>query len=331
MVEEYHARGDFNGDGRSDILWRNIDGIVTDWLATANDGFVANWASFNHNLEPNWNIWGTGDFNGDGREDILLQSTSGILISWLQTASAGFQPDWENAVFVPTDWYIAGTADFNGDKLTDILWRNFDGEVTNWLSSPDPTTIVDVPGATFVDNWANAHFDTPADWNVAGLGDFDGDGHADILWRDDQGHLTDWLGQANGGFSDNSSNASVAVPLDWQVVGTGDFNGDGLTDILWRHDDGTLVNWLGQANGGFAENWDNSIVLVPTSWQIAGTGDYNGDHRDDILWRNESGVITDWLATEEGGFVENWANMHAIVPTNWLVQPNPTGAGLWDY
>jgi hypothetical protein len=34
------------------------------------------------------------------------------------------------------------------------------------------------------------------------------------------------------------------VSADWHVVGTGDFNGDGLTDILWRNDDGSITDWL---------------------------------------------------------------------------------------
>ena len=38
------------------------------------------------------------------------------------------------------------------------------------------------------------------------------------------------------------------------VANSGDFNGDGRDDILLRHDNGTMTNWLGQANGGFFSN-----------------------------------------------------------------------------
>ena len=56
------------------------------------------------------------------------------------------------------------------------------------------------------------------DWKVAGVGDFNGDAVHDILWRDANGQITEWLGTANGGFTDNSANAATFVPTNWHVV-----------------------------------------------------------------------------------------------------------------
>ncbi|MEO7410485.1 MAG: hypothetical protein ABIU10_04090, partial [Sphingomicrobium sp.] len=47
--------------------------------------------------------------------------------------------------------------------------------------------------------------------------DFNGDGRSDILWRSTTGQLSDWLGQANGGFIGNDANASTNVPTIWHV------------------------------------------------------------------------------------------------------------------
>jgi hypothetical protein len=108
----------------------------------------------------------------------------------------------------------------------------------------------------------------PTNWQVAGVGDFNGDNRDDILWRSEAGELSDWLGTANGGFTDNAANAWSAVPTVWHVAGVGDFKGDHRDDILWRSEAGELTNWLGQANGSFLANDANASSHVPTEWQV---------------------------------------------------------------
>ena len=256
------VRNDFNGDGRSDILWRNVDGQMSNWLGQANGGFVQNNANAADVVPSAWQIAGTGDFNGDGRDDILWRNVDGQLSNWLATAAGGFTQNNANAaVVVPTSWQVVGTGDFNGDGRDDILWRNTDGTVSNWL------------------------------------------------------------GTASGGFTPNDTNAARFVPTSWTVVGTGDFNGDGRDDILWRNDNGQLSNWLGQANGGFVNNGAVAGTFVPLAWSVVAIGDYNGDGRDDILWRNTNGTVTDWLGNANGSFTPNDANAATVVPTAWHVQP----------
>ena len=307
------VRNDFNGDGRSDILWRNIDGQMSNWLGQANGGFVQNNANAAAVVPTSWQIAGTGDFNGDGRDDILWRNTDGQLSNWLATASGGFiQNNANAAAVVSTAWQVVGTGDFNGDGRDDILWRNTNGTVTDWLGTA---------AGGFTANDANAARFVPTSWTVVGTGDFNGDGRDDILWRNSNGQLSDWLGQANGGFVLNDANALTIVDTAWSVVGTGDFNGDGRDDILWRNSNGQLSNWLGQANGGFVNNGAISGVFVPLAWSVVAIGDYNGDGRDDILWRNSNGTVTDWLGNANGSFTPNDANAAQVVPTAWHVQP----------
>jgi hypothetical protein len=105
-------------------------------------------------------------------------------------------------------------------------------------------------------------------WKILGVGDFNGDGRDDILWRSDQGSISDWLGAANGAWTVNDANALTGVPTNWHVAQIGDFNGDGRDDILWRSDTGGFSNWLGNAAGGFAVNDANALMTVPTNWQV---------------------------------------------------------------
>ena len=63
--------GDFNGDGKSDILFQNTGGQVTIWLMTGATPTTE--ALVGANPGPSWHVIGTGDYNGDGKSDILFQ------------------------------------------------------------------------------------------------------------------------------------------------------------------------------------------------------------------------------------------------------------------
>jgi hypothetical protein len=327
------SNSDFNGDGRDDILWRSDAlGALTNWLAQPNGGFVSNDANAWLGGLPAGAlpILGIGDFNGDNRDDVLWQvGSQSVSISNGIAGNGGFSHD-DPTVNVPnlSNWFVAGIGDFNGDGHDDVLWRHVSGALTNWLGR-----------AGFGSDWlyafqsndTNAWNMVPTNWTVVGVGDFNGDNRDDIIWRRDDGAFTEWLGQPGGGFVSNDANAWHDVPTYWTVVGTGDFNGDNRDDVIWRRGDGAFTEWLGQANGGFVSNDANAWHDVPTTWRVITTGDYNGDNRDDVLWRRDDGALTNWLGQASGGFVSNDANAWHDVPNFWIIQPNPSGAGTWDY
>jgi hypothetical protein len=119
------VRTDFNGDGRSDILWRNDSGAVATWNMNdrSSNGAVIGTAT------NDWHIAGTGDFNGDGKADVLWRNDSGAVATWNMNDRSS------NGAVIGTatnDWHIAGTGDFNGDGRSDILWRNDTGAVATW-------------------------------------------------------------------------------------------------------------------------------------------------------------------------------------------------------
>src|SRR5262249_48775651 len=117
----------------------------------------------------------------------------------------------------------AAAHDFNGDCTSDILFYNTStGQVVNLLLN----------GANVVGG--NLLGSATSPWAVVGQRDFNGDGTSDILWRNGStGELVLW--SLNGPdvlpFPDSRSLGTVTT--DWAVAGTGDFDGDGLGDILW--------------------------------------------------------------------------------------------------
>ena len=306
------VHNDFNGDGLSDVLWRNDNGALSNWLGTASGGFVNNDGTAASYAPTSWHLAGTGDFNGDLKSDILWRNDSGAVSVWLGSSGGRFTNNDANASnYAPTSWHVVGTGDFNGDGRSDILWRSDTGALSDWLGTE---------AGGFVKNDSVASAYAPTSWQVAGTGDFNGDGRADILWRNTNGTITDWLANANGSFTANDGVASYSVATSWKVAAVGDFNGDGLSDLLWRNDSGAVSDWLGTANGGFINNDANASRYASTAWHVVAVGDFNGDSRTDIMWQNDNGSTSAWLGTAAGGFANNDSNAASYAPLNWHVQ-----------
>ncbi len=235
--------------------------------------------------------------NGSGGA-LASWSMSGALVSSASTIT------YQGNVAAPdASWQVAGLGDFNGDGASDFLWRNQNGTLVDWTMNGSQITSSQV--VTF-----GGSPSTPdASWNIAGIGDFDGDGKADILWRNANGSLIDWTmngSQVTASQQVTLGGNAAAPDASWSVAGIGDFDGNGKTDLLWRNVDGSLVLWT--MNGSqIATNQTIALQGAPVSpdagWSVAGIGDFNGDGKSDILWRNTNGSLVDW--TMDGSQIAN--------------------------
>ena len=77
-------------------------------------------------------------------------------------------------------------------------------------------------------------------------------------------------------------------------MGTGDFDGNGANDILFRNDAGALAMWLLNSQGQLL-GAPSPIGNMDALYHTEGTGDLNGDGRSDIIFRDGSGTLVEWL------------------------------------
>jgi hypothetical protein len=260
---------DFNGDGKSDIAWRDTGGNAAVWLM---NGAALLQSGGLGSAPTTWSVVGQRDFNGDGKADWLWRDTSGNVAIWFMNGAQVAQS--AGVGNVATAWSVAGVGDFNGDGKGDILWQDTGGNLAIWFMNGVQAAPAGVAAL-------------PAGWTVAGTGDFNGDGKTDILLHDTSGNVGIWF--MNGA---QVTPAGVgALSAGWSIVGTGDFNGDGKSDILLRDTAGDVGIWF--MNG--AQVTPAGVGNIATAWSIAETGDFNGDGKSDILWQDASGDVGMWF------------------------------------
>jgi len=100
------------------------------------------------------------------------------------------------------------------------------------------------------------------------VGDFNGDGWPDILWRNASSGLN-YVWYMNGATYIGNDQIMTVSDLTWQIVGVGDFNGDGKPDILWRNTSSGL-NYVWYMNGATYTGNDQIMTVSDQNWKIVG-------------------------------------------------------------
>jgi hypothetical protein len=233
---------DVDGDGTSDILWRNVTtSQVDEWHMKTN-----NWAGsidLGAGKGSAWQMAGTGDFNGDGVDDVLWRNTDTGQIDQWQMKNG----NWAASIDLGTkslSWVVAGVGDFNGDGTDDVLWRNLStGQVDEWQMRNG--------------NWARSidlGANKGANWEVVGVADLNENRTADILWRDlNTGQTDAWI------MKDGNWAGSVAIgPRDTSFQSDGIMSGQAA--VVWHNPATGETGTWNLVSTAPSHSWDYLIV-----------------------------------------------------------------------
>lgn len=121
---------------------------------------------------------------------------------------------------------------------------------------------------------------------INGSLDMDGNGTSDLILHHASGNWN--LGAMNGAQVTSLVNLPLDQNPDWVAVGRGDYDADGMADILTRNrNTGAWRMFLMQGNVIKSEG--ELTMTGNLDWQIAGNGDFDGDGKGDVLLRHVDG------------------------------------------
>jgi hypothetical protein len=240
------------------------------------------------------------DFNNDGQGDIL----------WRNYANG------KNAV-----WYM----DYSGEGMAGLSLINF--EMMDMIQGPGQTEIYQDPmeAEGFPNKSAVKVY-----WSPMEVGDLGYKKEASEFDWEELGDARE-IGELTGPvdvddmkfriqeFAITGSEYFYTVTdTNWHIAGTGDFNGDGQVDMIWRnYSDGKDSVWY--MNGMTRVGSAYFLTITDTNWHIAGTGDLNGDGQVDMIWRNYSdGKNAVWYMS--GMSITGSEYFLTITDTNWKIE-----------
>ena len=311
--------GDFNGDGKVDILANNQEGFGVRLFLGNGDGTFQ--AGTTITLPDKVESMQIGDFNNDGIADFAATTYNGTHV-WIGNGNGTFKQTLSGGAGSSTSSVIVG--DFNGDGNLDVINNslgvflgNGDGTFRNAISiafgpfpgNDSPTAVGDINGDG-KDDLLIWNIDTPqlmlsngngsfsvtqyqtntgTNNNAGFLVDVNHDGKLDVVLGSDSfnGYFKVSLGNGDGTFRAQQSIAANGVTGSMTMA---DFNGDGESDILVQNiTTGATQVFFSNGDGTFSAGVTSTTNITSRfdgKDNLFGTGDFNGDGSSDLVVLN---------------------------------------------
>ncbi len=280
--------GDFNGDGKVDLVVATASQAVNVLLGNANGTFQP--AQISSTIGWGRPSLAVGDFNTDGKLDVVTVNDNNLSVL-VGNGNGTFQTPTSIALPLNQNPQSVVVGDINSDGKLDLAvtgqasfgfgyWANYTYYYTSGTSAYVNVLLGNGSGA-----FANTNT-YPVNGGSApsiAIGDFNGDLKPDLITAGDFALAHVLLGSGNGAFGA----ATDLVPGSSSVsVATGDFNSDGKTDLVGVNAVGVNV-LLGNGNGTFGTA---ATFTTGASNSALAVSDFNRDGKPDLGVANASGV-----------------------------------------
>jgi hypothetical protein len=315
---------DFNADGRPDLAYSGVFGLLGLLLNDGQGGFD-DWQA----LDPIGFVGGpmaSGDLNADGRQDLVVTSAGGGNVAVLLGSADGIpsNPQFLSIDAASLDGVAVG--DVDGDGLPDMVFSGT-GTTTATLRPEDQGlwTILNQGAGSF----AEPVFDEMFEASDIRLADLNGDGHLDVAGAVlSDSSVAVKLNDGAGGWQRRRDWNTTFLPTDLAI---GDFDGDGRPDLVTPSSvaqpegDFTLLRNLG--NGEFAAREDYRLPGTSNALSLA---DLSGDGVPDLL----TGLIRsgpNFLSIARGDGARGFAPADLLAPLGSFGAYRPVDHALADF
>ena len=224
--DSINATGDFNGDQKADILsYNTITGEIKTLLLDGATLLSSN-AILTVNPLSDFVVQGTGDFDGNGRDEIIVHNpVTGLTAILFMDATGTALSSIEQVIEVDTadNWTLSNTGDFDGDGKDDLLLYN---TVTGGI------LIIFLDGSTVLSFSGVMELPPASGWIVQDTADFNTDGKTDLLLYNSNDGQTATVTLDGSTILSISPLYTANLADQETVINVSDYNADGKVDLL---------------------------------------------------------------------------------------------------